>query len=86
MKAWDTVVVKADAASVTFKDMGDGQPRQQVSTPHPFAGRAGVVQSASYDRDGKPVSAVVKFDETADGKPSEVAEVAYADVNVHHVF
>lgn len=86
MKAWDTVVVKADAASVSYKDMGDGQPRQQVSTPHPLAGRAGVVQSAAYDRDGKPVSAVVKFDATQDGKPEEVAEVQYGDVNVHHVF
>lgn len=86
MKAWDTVVVKADAVVSTKKDMGDGQPAQIVNVPHPLAGRAGVVQSAAYDRDGKPVSAVVKFDATQDGKAEEVAEVQYGDVNVHHVF
>lgn len=85
MKAWDTVIVKADAASVSFKPRGDGEPAEKVVTPHEHAGRAGVVQAVEHNRDGEPVTVTVRFDDTPDGRPAQVVTVQASDVTVHHV-
>lgn len=85
MKAWDTVIVKADAASVSYQERGFGQPAEKVSAPHPHAGRAGVVQAVENNRDGEPVTVTVRFDDTPDGRPAQVVTVQASDVTVHHV-
>lgn len=84
MKAWDTVIVKTDAATVKFVDRGGDAP-EKVSTPHEHAGRAGVVQAVEHNRDGEPVTVTVRFDDTPDGRPAQVVTVQASDVTVHHV-
>ena len=79
MKAWDTVVVKADAGTESYVDKG-GEAPVKVVTPHPHAGRAGVVRAV--DEAGGTVS--VTLDQVGD-KPQVDATVKIADCTFHTV-
>ena len=70
-QAWAQVEVKADA-TVSAPD-GTGE---LTTSPHPFAGRAGVTQGGGADN-----FSVVAFDATA-SLPAEVAQVLDSDLTV----
>lgn len=79
MKAWDTVIVKADAGTESFVDKG-GEAPVKVVTPHPHAGRAGVVRAV----DEKAGTVDVTLDQV-DDKQQESVTVKIADCNFHTV-
>lgn len=79
MKAWDTAVVKADAGTESYVDKGGEAPVKVVS-PHPHAGRAGVVRSI----DEAAGTAVLTLDQVGDKKQEDVT-VKIADCTFHTV-